>query len=58
MKSTRSFDELFEALDSYLKNPNLDGDKRELMRRELCYKLDGRSSERIVQHILNEANIS
>src|SRR3989344_3035590 len=58
MKSTRSFDELFEALDSYLKNPNLDGDKRELTRQELCYKLDGRSSERIVQHILNEANIS
>lgn len=57
MKTTRNFDELYMAINDYLKNPNLDGDKREVMRQELCYKLDGKASERIAQHILNEANV-
>ena len=55
MKRTENFNELFMALRRYLENPSLDAEKRERMRRELCYKLDGRASERIASHILYEA---
>jgi CDP-glycerol glycerophosphotransferase (TagB/SpsB family) len=48
-----SFSELKEAIGDYLANPSLDGDGRERMRRELCYRLDGRASERIVKVVVD-----
>src|SRR3989338_1451219 len=52
MKITNSFDELFSAIDEYLKNPKLDTQNRQLLREKLLYKLDGKSSERIVEYLL------
>jgi len=49
-----NFGELKEAIRAYLENPQLDREGRERMRKELCYKLDGRSSERMVEVILRE----
>lgn len=57
MRTTRNFDELYKAIGDYLKNPKLDEEKRKIMRQELCYKLDGKASERIAQYILNEAHV-
>ncbi len=53
VKVVRGFDELYAALNAYLENPELDADKRELMRKTMCYKLDGQSSQRILGNILN-----
>ena len=53
VRVVRSFDELYSAIEAYLKDPKLDGEKRELMRRNMCYKLDGKSSERILEEILS-----
>lgn len=46
------FDGLFSLLDAYLKNPQLDADKRERLRREICGPLDGATSQRILDEIL------
>ena len=52
VKVARSFDELFAMTDKYLKNPDLDAPNREILRNEVCYKLDGRSSERIFEGVM------
>jgi glycosyltransferase involved in cell wall biosynthesis len=52
MKITNNFDELFEAIIQYLRNPKLDSNNRQVMREKLLYKLDGRASERILHSIL------
>ncbi|MBI4992203.1 MAG: CDP-glycerol glycerophosphotransferase family protein [Candidatus Harrisonbacteria bacterium] len=45
-------EELFDFINLYFKNPSLDADGRRRITREQCYKLDGRSSERVTNHIL------
>ncbi len=50
----RSFDEMHEKLQEYLNDPTLDADKRSLLVEKLCYKMDGRSSERIIHSILSQ----
>lgn len=53
LRTARSFEELFSILDSYFKNPSLDAEGRERLRRRVCHALDGRSSERIVEEMLD-----
>ncbi len=53
MRTAYNFDELFTILDTYLKNPNLDAEKRQRLRDTLCYKLDGKVSERIITEVLS-----
>lgn len=40
--------ELKEQINNYLLNPQLDAQERSLLVKKLCFKLDGRASERIV----------
>jgi len=54
IRTARTFPELKRALADYLANPKLDADKRAIMRDEICWKLDGKSSERIVDLILKK----
>lgn len=49
---TKNFDELRSALVTYLYNPDFNSGERETIRRRVCGSLDGRSSERIVKHII------
>ncbi len=53
VKVARSFDELFKMTDGYIKDPTLDGEKREILRNEICYKLDGQSSRRIYEGVMS-----
>lgn len=52
IRVARSFPELKKSIAEYLAHPELDREKREKMRRDICWKLDGRSSERLVRVIL------
>ena len=52
VRQTRNFEELYNALKNYLDDKNIDSDKREVMRKELMYKVDGRSSGRIVNKVI------
>lgn len=47
----RSFDELYDGIQKYLSNPALDADKRRILIDKMCYKVDGKSSERVVDAI-------
>ena len=49
---TRSFNELFNTIDAFLMNKNLGAENRERLRNEMCYKLDGKAGERIVNSLL------
>lgn len=40
--------ELKEQINTYLLNPQLDARGREVLRKKLCFKLDGKASERLV----------
>lgn len=51
-----SFDELYEALDRYLKDPKQDADKRELLRQKVCGVLDTHASKRILDAVLGIYN--
>lgn len=48
MKTAYSFDDLFAILDRYFKDPSYGAKERQLLREKLCYKLDGKASERIL----------
>lgn len=50
----RSPEELFSAIRTYLDKPSLDGDGRERIVSEQCWKLDGKSQERIAKVILEQ----
>jgi hypothetical protein len=50
--------ELIDYINEYLKNPNLDGSGRKSITEKMCYKLDGKSGERITRYILNFLNES
>ena len=45
-------EELKDAINQYLENPSLDSEGRERLRQRFCYKLDGKSSQRIAQCLL------
>ncbi|MDP3770362.1 MAG: CDP-glycerol glycerophosphotransferase family protein [Candidatus Sungbacteria bacterium] len=54
MRTAYSFDELFTILDSSLKDPASKASARQLLRDTLCYKLDGKASERILAAVFNQ----
>lgn len=54
----RSFDDLFENVSEYLKNPQKDAEKRKILIKKMCYKIDGLASKRISDFILNHLNLS
>ncbi|MBI4436388.1 MAG: CDP-glycerol glycerophosphotransferase family protein [Candidatus Omnitrophica bacterium] len=45
--NVRSEEELLEALNTYLEDPSRDREARRKMAEKLCYRLDGKSSERL-----------
>lgn len=49
-----TYEELKSSINSYLENPNSKSEERRVLREKLCYKVDGRSSERLVA-VLDEA---
>lgn len=54
MRIAYSFDELFAILDSSLKDPAYGTSARQLLRDTLCYKLDGKASERIFTAVFKQ----
>lgn len=54
--NVKSQNELLAAINTYLKNPSLDNDKRTYLQDYMCYKLDGKSSERIVENLKDYLN--
>lgn len=56
-KKVGNYEELKEQINRYLLNPQLESKEREILRRKLCYRLDGRSSERLV-NVLNSVLLS
>ncbi len=51
-----SFEDLLASIKEYLRDGSIDAEKREKMRDHIIYKLDGRASERVLGHILNNLN--
>ncbi len=47
-------DELIDQINKYLENPRLDSEGRSSIIEQQCYKLDGRSSQRVAEYILQE----
>lgn len=54
VKLAKSKIELIEFINEYLKNPNLDKKERKEAVEQQCFKLDGKSSERISRFILSK----
>src|SRR3989338_277807 len=48
---THNSDELKKAINQYLENPATKAAERAVFRERLCYKVDGKSSERMVEAI-------
>ncbi|MFH1820685.1 MAG: CDP-glycerol glycerophosphotransferase family protein [Candidatus Nealsonbacteria bacterium] len=48
----KSQEELLQALNSYLADPAIRSQEREELRQKFCYKIDGKSGERIAEYIL------
>ncbi len=51
VRVARDKDDWIAAIDAYLKDPRLDHEGRERIVKEQLYRLDGRSSERVVRRI-------
>lgn len=47
----RSFQELREAINGYLRSPDLDAEARAEAAKNECYRFDGQSTERVAQYI-------
>jgi len=52
-----SFEELVDALNRYLKDPQQDAEGRRKIRQEQCYHLDGGSGERAAFAVLRELGL-
>jgi len=50
---TRNPEELVKSISTYLKNPKLHAEGRKKLVKKMCYKLDGKSTERIAKAILS-----
>lgn len=53
VRTVTSEEELFEDLKKYLTNPESNYNKRQKARDRMCFSLDGKASERVVQYILD-----
>lgn len=56
MRSAQSIDQLRDYLREYLENPKKDEAARQAMLRDYCWKLDGRSGQRIGKFIVEQFN--
>ncbi len=54
IRQAYSFPELRMALVNYFNDPLLDAEKREVMRNEACYLLDGKASQRTLEMLIRE----
>lgn len=52
VRIAKSKEQLIDFINKYLDNPNLDSQGRAEIRKEQCYKLDGKAGERIANYIL------
>lgn len=52
VRTVRSFDDLLAVLRRYLENPAADARERQVLRDLVCYRLDGKASERILAELL------
>jgi len=52
VKIARSLDELITMILRYLEEPHLEKQERTNLRETMCYKLDGRSAQRVADHLL------
>ena len=48
-----NINEFVSIVNEYLKNPQLDSENRKRIVKEQCYKIDGNSSKRIANRIIN-----
>jgi hypothetical protein len=56
LKIAYDFPQLLEYAQQYLEDPTIDAAGRAEMREQVCYKLDGKSSERIFDRIMESLN--
>ena len=56
VKLARDFEDLFQAINTYLLFPEKDTEKRKQLVEELCYRADGLASKRISDIILAYSN--
>lgn len=54
VKMVKSPEELKTAINDYLQNPDLERDGRQKLREDLCWKLDGKSGQRIAEFLLEK----
>lgn len=54
LRGAVSKEELYEHLNDYLKNPDLDNGARQKMLAEQCWKLDGKSGKRIGEFLISQ----
>lgn len=52
VRQTENRDDLLEALDEFLKNPDANKENVIKLRNKMCWKIDSRASERIANHLL------
>ena len=51
----RSFDELYQHINRYLHAPEADSAQRKALVEKMCYRPDGRASERVADFVLHKA---
>ncbi len=56
VRVANNLDELIKHVNDYLLNPSLDDEGRELIRKQQCWRLDGKSGQRIAECILDYLN--
>jgi len=56
LSNVESENQLLENLNKYLENPSFNHENREVMQKRMCWKLDGKSSQRIVDAITKYLN--
>ena len=54
VKVAKSFNDLYDGINSYLLDPAKDREKRKILVDKMCYRVDSKSSERITYFILEK----
>ncbi len=57
VRTARSFNDLEKILRRYLDNPAADAAERQILRDRICYRIDGKASERILAEVFAESNL-
>lgn len=56
VRVVRNFEDLYRSLNEYLHNPARDREKRKFLVQKMCYRQDGRASERLADFIFEKVN--